>query len=770
MKVSRLASWLRDDGHWLVVAILSAYFVLSGVYSVVTPIFEGPDELGHYRHVRFLIANLALPSPEDSTSALEEMTHPPLYYAVAATLTSWIKASDDPQPVRNPFSNTGTMEGGANRFVHGDMEAFPYQGTALAVHAARLVSVLIGGLVLLVTYSLGRLLFPERREIALGGMALNAFCPAFLFMSSVVNNDIMVTLFSALTLLFSVKVVVRGPAIKNLVAVGAFWGLALLSKYNALALAPVVLTCIGVALARMERRRRSLLLSLAGVALLLLSLALISSWWFLRSLAVFGTATTRSARLVSRFIRDLRDPLAGLRQIDWGVLPEGLRYFYSSFWATFGWGNISAATWVYQLLALLCVAGIVGLALFFLGRASRSSKGGAALLFLAFAMFFLLALYRTLVVSDPVLRGRYALPAMSGVSILLSLGVVQITPRRWRRWPILTAGTVMLALGVLSPFLFIAPVYARPPLVSSDGLSPVVNRPEFDFGDKVELVGYELGVDRATVGEFVPLTLYWRCLAEMPQNYTVGISLLGPDNKPYGQVAAFPGRGNYATSLWREGEIIKDTYNVRVAPTFPAPSLGRFYIALYTYPREEYLPLVGPDGTALGRAATFGQVPVDDPRSPTYSIENPLQYEFADGISLLGYDFDDSLFATGQGCLTLYWQSQGGLTEDYTVFVHVVDAQGRTVVQSDSMPRGGFYPTSYWREGEVVPDEHCLRFPSNVRPGTYRLLMGMYQLETMQRLAVYDAAGNRVPDDQCPLLEETATAPSSRVYLPLAVQ
>jgi hypothetical protein len=50
------------------------------------------------------------------------------------------------------------------------------------------------------------------------------------------------------------------------------------------------------------------------------------------------------------------------------------------------------------------------------------------------------------------------------------------------------------------------------------------------------------------------------------------------------------------------------------------------------------------------------------------------------------------------------------------------------------------------------------------------VLTGMYLLETMQRLAVRDAAGDRVPEDRCPLLERTAASPSSRLYLPLALQ
>ncbi len=770
MKASRIALWLRDDWHWLVVCILVTHFVLGTVYSVVTPIWEGPDELGHYHHVRFLVTNLSLPGPEDSSSPLDQLTHPPLYYMVTAALTSWVNTGDGLEPVENPFAPTGIMEGGGNRFLHSDAEAFPYRGTTLAVHLARLVSVAAGTLVILVTYRLGRLLFPEQAEIALGAMAINAFSPGFLFMGSVINNDIMVTLLSALTLFFAVKVVTRSPGLKDLLAIGVFTGLALLSKYNALALIPVVAICIVVVLARLLRHRRSLAISLAGVVLLLLSAALISSWWFLRSVALFGTPTSRSAKILAQFFTDIRDPTAGLTAMNWQLLPDGLRYFYTSFWATFGWGNVPAATWVYQLLGLLCLAGLAGFVVFLLGKASRASKAGALVLLLAFVVFSLLAIYRTLIVSDPVLRGRYALPTISGVSVLLSLGVVQLTPRKLGRIPILLAGLTMLFLGVIAPFRYIMPVYARPPILSPEEVSRVANPTEFNFGDKVELLGYDLGVTRATAGQYIPITLYWRPLAEIEKNYAVGLSLVGPDGTPYGQVAAHPSHGTYPTSFWKEGEIIEDTYHVRLRRRFPAPNLARLYVALYTYPEEEHLPVLNAGGDPVSHAAMFGRLPVDPPVPSSHVIQSPLRYELGDQVALLGFDLDQKLFDIGYGCITLYWEAQTDVELDYTVFIHVLDERGQLVAQSDGPPRGGFYPTSYWHEGETVADEHCISFTSNVRPGHHKVFVGMYLLETMQRLTVVDASGGRMINDQIPLQEGTAASSSSRLYVPLTLQ
>lgn len=766
MNVSRLGAWLRNDWRWLVLSVLAIHFLLASLYSVVTPIWEGPDELGHYRHVRYLVSNLALPQPEDSVSSLDQLTHPPVYYAIAGLLTSWVDTSPQLKPVRNPFAYTGTMEGGANQFVHSDAEAFPYRGTVLAVHAARLVSVFFGTLVVLVTYHLGRLLFPEKYEVALGAMAINAFAPSFLFVSAVVNNDIMVTLFCSLSLVFSVRLILRHPDLRDLLALGVSTGLAVLSKYNAMALLPVVAIAIGLAVAKISRHRGSLRLPLVGVAVLLISATLVSSWWFLRSAALFGTPIARSEEIISRFLADLADPASGLRRIDWQLLPDGLSYFYKSFWASFGWGNIFAESWLYVFTGILCLAGVCGLVLFLLGKASLSAKWSALLLLLAFLLFFLLAAYRTLVMSDPSLRGRYALPTISGVSVLLSLGLVRLTPRTPGRVPILLVGICMLLLGFVAPFRYIMPVYARPPILSAEEVAEEAVPLDFNFGDKIELIGYQLGEDRAEAGQFVPVTLYWRSLSPMEQNFTVGLSVLDQDGKAQGKVAAFPGRGNYPTSLWNEGEIIKDTYEIQVRARYPAPSLASLYVALYTYPSEEHLSVFDSHGEEIGHAAIFGRLPVDRAKPGKHDIENSLDYAFGDEAELIGYDVDDSLASTGNGCLTLYWRALGDTTYDYTVFVHIVDQQGQTAAQSDSPPRGGSYPTSYWQQDQIIPDQHCLRFPTNVQPGRYKAYTGMYLLETMQRLPVFRADGQRVRDDIILLLEWEATSPSTRAYLP----
>jgi hypothetical protein len=85
--------------------------------------------------------------------------------------------------------------------------------------------------------------------------------------------------------------------------------------------------------------------------------------------------------------------------------------------------------------------------------------------------------------------------------------------------------------------------------------------------------------------------------------------------------------------------------------------------------------------------------------------------------------------------LTLYWQALGPVGADYTVLVHLLDAEGGIAGQGDGPPAGGFYPTHVWDPGEVVVDEHAVAIQAGTPPGTYQLVVGLYRLSTGQRLA-----------------------------------
>jgi hypothetical protein len=110
-----------------------------------------------------------------------------------------------------------------------------------------------------------------------------------------------------------------------------------------------------------------------------------------------------------------------------------------------------------------------------------------------------------------------------------------------------------------------------------------------------------------------------------------------------------------------------------------------------------------------------------------------LEADFA--LALHGYTLTPGATTT----LNLVWHSLAATNRRYSVFVHVLDAQGLLVAQADAEPQQGRYATPLWQPGEYVTDDYDFTLP----PGAYTLRVGLYVPETGERLALADG-GNYV--------------------------
>ncbi len=115
-----------------------------------------------------------------------------------------------------------------------------------------------------------------------------------------------------------------------------------------------------------------------------------------------------------------------------------------------------------------------------------------------------------------------------------------------------------------------------------------------------------------------------------------------------------------------------------------------------------------------------------------------LDANFADEITLLGYRTVLDA-ATNTVTFTLLWQAREDITADYTIFTHLVNSDGQTIIQRDQPPRGGAYPTSRWQAGEVVRDSYTISLSQNVSVDYIAAHVGLYRAATGERLPVlYD--------------------------------
>ena len=86
--------------------------------------------------------------------------------------------------------------------------------------------------------------------------------------------------------------------------------------------------------------------------------------------------------------------------------------------------------------------------------------------------------------------------------------------------------------------------------------------------------------------------------------------------------------------------------------------------------------------------------------------------------------------------VTLLWQAKTAVSDNYTVFVHLVDEAGWVVAQHDGVPLFGTRPTTTWQPGERLLDRHELILPGNegMGSGNGRIIVGLYHSETIERL------------------------------------
>jgi hypothetical protein len=83
----------------------------------------------------------------------------------------------------------------------------------------------------------------------------------------------------------------------------------------------------------------------------------------------------------------------------------------------------------------------------------------------------------------------------------------------------------------------------------------------------------------------------------------------------------------------------------------------------------------------------------------------PLDVDFEQGISLAGYEAE---VVEGGLQVTLWWQPAATPDGDYTVFVHLIDANGAILSQKDARPQWGLFDTRWWRAGDIIPDPRII--------------------------------------------------------------
>ena len=110
---------------------------------------------------------------------------------------------------------------------------------------------------------------------------------------------------------------------------------------------------------------------------------------------------------------------------------------------------------------------------------------------------------------------------------------------------------------------------------------PPIERPlEAQFGDAIQLLGYDLEAGQSQPGGEVHLTLYWQALKTPDAHYTVFNHLVGPDGQIHGQFDSPPSGDAWLTATWLPGEVVVDR---RVIPIQAGAPGGRYQLLVGWY-------------------------------------------------------------------------------------------------------------------------------------------------------------------------------------------
>jgi hypothetical protein len=301
-----------------------------------------------------------------------------------------------------------------------------------------------------------------------------------------------------------------------------------------------------------------------------------------------------------------------------------------------------------------------------------------------------------------------------------------------------------------------------------------------EFDSQIALLGFDLAQTEIGLGETLALDLQWLAVEAPASDYTLRLALTNPS----GQVAAhwdLPlATDAFPTSQWQAGDLVWGPHRP-VVPGYVVP--GRYQLDLMLLDADgQRLGLSGSRPETLLGGTIHREIPLEGDRLTLASLEvtdrphsfdlpvisHALGLRLGQNVELLGYDLNAGRAVPGGKIeVILYWRGKGPTDRSYKVFTHLGDGQNPPLAQDDGPPGGGCCPTDTWVEGEVVVDRHVISLPEDMPPGTYQLLVGMYDESSDLRLPVFDSQGYELKDQQASIADVTIISTSTPVPAPV---
>lgn len=718
--------------------LLGGFVLLGLLYTSAAPILEKNDEDNHLALVIHFAHGGGLPVQlaGEQTAWAQEGSQPPLYYWLASLPARLFDTSDfafQARPNASPQYSALFPSNKNKHLLTPQKFAFGYAGSMLAAYVLRVLGIAAGVATVWFTFKLAQRVTLRqaqgRPHVALLAMGLAAFNPMLLTVTTAVSNDGLVIALSAAAMWLLAECVMGGITTRRAMALGALLGLASLAKVSGTLLLPIAVMALLAKSILNERRSLFDWRSYRFAAIVALVWIAIAGWWFARNHALYGDFTG-TAMMVQ---------VAGARIVPIEPIGE-FRGFRMTFLGIFGQTNVPLDAWVYGLWDGFIALALAGLAMAWLAR-RRDLTAQQRIMFMAMGAHVLLVAGSIAVWTSHVSasHGRLLFPALPSVAALLAIGIAQLfkgmrLPQRATAW----AALPFVAVAALAPIATIAPAY-RPPLIAA--LPADATPAQLTLAPYAEVMGYRMTPSHARPGDTVRVAVYLRALQRTPSDYLLATKLFGRDDAPLARFDTYSGGGLLPSSEWQAGQMWVDEMDFHISDDAKTPAILRLQFALfnaYFGKSAKNFDANGKAGSPLFAASTL--LPATQPIST-----QPLA-TFGEIVQLDKIEAG-ALRAGAPLTATLQWQPLDKAQQDFTVFVHLLDANGQLIAQSDSPPDAGQFPATRWVAGATFSETRVLVVPANAHAGAYRLSIGMYDSKSGARLPAVDTGGNTLVDN-----------------------
>jgi len=278
---------------------------------------------------------------------------------------------------------------------------------------------------------------------------------------------------------------------------------------------------------------------------------------------------------------------------------------------------------------------------------------------------------------------------------------------------------------------------------------PIIAHPaDFNFGNKLRLLGYTQTADRK-------VTLFWEALEALDEDYRLSLTLRDTVGQSWGQWDGRPTAYLFPTDRWRVGQIVPGSYDLTPITGAPPGDYG-LEVGVYTEDDPSGLDLLDAAGAPQGKRAMLGAVALSVPAVTADQVEVPNRTDagMGDGLKLLGWDVEPSEAQPGDPLLlTLVWSVVSRPDDNYGLRILVTDAASQTWDAGIFPPTNAWHPTGIWLPGQAWRGQMTFRLPIQAQPGEAHL-----------SVQLLDATGAEL----APAVELTAlhVSPTSRIFEP----